>query len=91
MSLSGRKNETVQYWMMIKVAKRFLRDHKDLEDSLCNGTVTAAESCSIIKAVRLFPCLVGYYMCIYATVQAHIFIWFILTLIYMLLLTIIPL
>ena len=77
--------------MMIKAAKRFLRDHKDLEDGLRNGTVTAAESRSIIKAVHLFLCLVGYYMRIYATVQAHIFIWFILTLIYALLLTVIPL
>ena len=77
--------------MMIKAAKRFLQDHEDLEDSLCNGTVTAAESRSIIKAVRLFSCLVRYYMHIYATVQAHIFIRFILTLIYALLLTVIPL
>ena len=77
--------------MMIKAAKRSLRDHEDLEDGLHNGTVTAAESGSIIKAVHLFSCLVRYYMCIYATIQAHIFIRFILTLIYALLLTVIPL
>ena len=77
--------------MMIKAAKRFLRDHEDLEDGLHNGTVTTAESHSIIKAAHLFSYLVRYYMHIYATVQVHIFTWFILTLIYALLLTAIPL